>query len=182
MADELSNNQLIDLIRQSPQQAFQYIVDQYHQRLYWHVRRMLIHHEDADDVIQEVMIKVWKHLSSFSGQSAIYTWLYRIATNEALNHIKKQKAQSITKVDQQTHDYLVEQLTADHWFDGDEILTKLQAAIAQLPSTQREVFNLKYFENMKYEDMAEVTGTSVGGLKANYHHAVKKIKAFFDGD
>lgn len=140
--------------------------------MYWHIRKMVLDHDDAHDVLQNTFIKVWKALPKFRGDSKLYTWLYRIATNESLNHLRSQKK---TMADT---DEIAYKLTGDAYFDGDEIQAKLYEAIATLPEKQKAVFNLKYFEEMKYEEMSDVLETSVGALKASYHHAVNKIKAY----
>jgi len=161
--------------------AFNQLVVRYKERLYWHIRKMVISHDDADDVLQNTMIKVWRSLGSFRGESGLYTWLYRIATNEALSFLKQKKKKAFAPwVDME--EQISEKLVADPWFNGDEIQLKLQEAILKLPEKQRIVFNMKYFDNVKYEDMSEILETSVGALKASYHHAVKKIEALLDKD
>ena len=157
--------------------AFLILLSQYKERLYWHIRKIVISHEDADDVLQNTFIKVYKNIGNFKAESKLYSWMYRIATNESITFItKRAKQQSIdiNAVQQQ----LVEQLEADIYFDGDEIQLQLQKAITTLPTKQQLVFNMKYFDNMKYNDMSEVLETSVGALKASYHHAVKKIEKY----
>ncbi len=159
--------------------AFNLIVRKYQERLYWHIRRIIIDHDDSDDVIQNTFLKVWCGLETFREDSQLYTWLYRIATNEALTFIKKKRTKfflPIVDVEQQ----LSRSLESDAYFNGNEIQKKLQEAILKLPDKQRIVFNMKYFEEMKYEEISEVLGTSVGALKASFHHAVKKIEKFFD--
>ncbi|MSQ78561.1 MAG: sigma-70 family RNA polymerase sigma factor [Flavobacteriaceae bacterium] len=158
--------------------AFEQILKKYQRRVYWHIRKMVIDHDDADDVTQNTFIKVWGGLDNFREDSKLFTWMYRIATNEALTFINKKKANLYTDWD--TVEYsLAETITHDPYFNGDNIQMKLQQAILTLPDKQRLVFNMKYFENMKYEQMSEITGTSVGALKASYHHAVKKVEKFF---
>lgn len=154
--------------------AFESILNQYQQRTYWHIRRMVIDHDDADDVTQNTFIKVWENLHKFREDARLYTWIFRIATNEALLFLSKRKTVSI----EETSPELIENLYNSSYFNGNEAELKLQTAILQLPEKQRLVFNLKYFEGMKYEDMEKVTGTSTGALKASYHHAVKKIEDF----
>ncbi|MCM1420075.1 MAG: sigma-70 family RNA polymerase sigma factor [Bacteroides sp.] len=157
-------------------QAFRKIVDRYSQPLYWHIRRMVVYHEDADDVLQNTFIKAWSNIANFRGESKISTWLYKIAYNESLTFLsRKHQSVSLDDVDEN----LVERLECDRYFDGDKVQVMLQEAISTLPDKQRAVFNMKYFKEMKYEEIAEVFGTSVGALKASYHHAVKKIEAFF---
>jgi len=159
------------------QQAFQALVTKYQERLYWHIRKIVINHDDTDDVLQNTFIKVWKGLGNFREESGLYTWLYRIATNESITLINSNKRRSLIPMNE-TSDFLLSKLESDEYFDGDEIQRKLQEAILTLPEKQRIVFNLKYFEEMKYEEMSEILQTSVGALKASYHHAVKKVEEF----
>jgi RNA polymerase sigma-70 factor (ECF subfamily) len=155
--------------------AFEWLLNTYQQKTYWHIRRMVINHDDADDVLQNTMIKVWENLHQFKGNAKLFTWIYRIATNEALNFLNKQKHhQNI----EETSPELLSHLTTTGHFNGSSAELKLQQAILKLPEKQRLVFNLKYFDNMKYEEMSEVLETSVGALKASYHHAVKKIEEY----
>lgn len=156
--------------------GFNLIVEQYQERLYWHIRKMVLVHDDADDVLQNTFIKIWKALDNFRGESKVYTWLYRIATNESLNHIQKNKRKIQNDIDASEADYIM--LQSDPYFDGEEAEMRLWKAIESLPEKQKVVFKLKYFEEMKYDDMSEVLGTSTGALKASYHHAVNKIKEF----
>lgn len=157
--------------------AFSKLVNRYQERLYWHIRRIVIDHDDADDVLQNSFIKAFKNLDRFREDSQLYTWLYRIATNEAITFLKKKRKNIFVSLDDVSHS-LSSKLEADPQMSGDAIQLKLQQAILKLPTKQRLVFNMKYFDEMKYEQIAEVTGTSVGALKASYHHAVKKIEAF----
>ena len=175
-----TDKELIALFREKDQekQAFNLIVLKYQERLYWHIRKIVIIHEDADDVIQNTFIKAWKNLKKFKEKAQLYTWLYRIATNEAFSFIKQKKKNSIVPYDEYEN-YLSNTLESDEYFNGDEIQLKLQKAILSLPEKQRVVFNMKYFDEVKYNDMSEILGTSVGALKASYHHAVKKIEKFF---
>jgi RNA polymerase sigma-70 factor (ECF subfamily) len=161
--------------------AFNQLVARYQERLYWHIRKILLNHEDTDDVLQNTFLKVWRSLSEFRGDSELFTWLYRIATNEALTYLKKKKKQTFSPWDDVEH-MVSENLESDPWFNGDEFQLKLQKAILKLPDKQRIVFNMKYFEEMKYEEMAGILKTSVGALKASYHHAVKKIEAMLGED
>ncbi|MBP3711415.1 MAG: sigma-70 family RNA polymerase sigma factor [Bacteroidaceae bacterium] len=157
--------------------AFTQLVREYQEPLYWQIRRMVVVHDDADDVLQNTFIKAWSALDSFRGESRLQTWLFRIAINESLNHLsKKKQALSLD----QTEGNIANTLASDSYFDGDEVQRQFQEAIGTLPEKQRLVFNLKYFDEMKYEDMSDMLGTSIGALKASYHHAVKKISAFFD--
>jgi RNA polymerase sigma-70 factor (ECF subfamily) len=176
---EISDKELTAQFRdeKTRQVAFRKIVERYQKRLYWHIRRMLIDHDDTDDVLQNCFIKVWKGLDNFKEDSQLYTWLYRIATNETLSFIRQQKAERYVRFGD-VEQSIEGKLEDDNYFSGDAIQKKLQVAIAQLPEKQRLVFTMKYFEDMKYEDMSVVLETSVGALKASYHHAVKKIEAF----
>lgn len=156
------------------EQGYRLLMNAYQEQLYWHIRRLVLTHEDADDVLQNVWIKIFKNISKFEGNSKLYTWMYRIATNEALTFLRnKQRVQS-TSIDDEND--VMRTLMADEYFDGNEIQLRLNAAIATLPEKQKLVFNLRYFDEMNYNDMSEVLGTSVGALKASYHHAVKKIE------
>ena len=157
--------------------AFRLLMTEYKQRLYWHIRKIVLVHEDADDVLQNTFIKVYRNINSFKGDSKLYSWLYRIATNESITFLNKRaKHQQIESEELQQQ--IVNNLQADVYFEGNEIQWKLQKAIAQLPQKQQLVFNMKYFDNMKYQDISEILETSVGALKANYHHAVKKIEKY----
>ena len=160
------------------EQLFNQIVKDYSEKIYWHVRRFVYSHEDADDLVQEIFVKIWKSLPSFRGEANLYTWIYRIATNEALNFLRRRKVRAalmFQSLDEETS----RQIDEDPWFDGTALQRKLAKAVAALPTKQRLVFNMKYFGDMKYEDIAQITGTSVGALKASYHIAVKKISDFF---
>jgi len=143
--------------------------------LYWHIRKIVFDHEDADDVLQNTYIKVFKNIKNFRGESKLFSWMYRIANNEALTFIK-QKSRKLGLSLNEYNEKQVSQLEADVYFEGDAIALKLQLAVANLPEKQRLVFNLKYYEELKYEEISEILETSIGGLKASYHHAVKKIK------
>lgn len=158
------------------EEAFNGIVETYTERLYWHVRRFLCSHDDTDDLLQDIMIKIWTALPSFRGESKLYTWIYRIATNEVLNHLRKQRFKALVSLDSATS-ILERKIDDDAYFNGDEMQRELHKAIQRLPEKQRVVFNLRYFEEMKYEEISEITGTSVGALKASYHHAYVKVKA-----
>ncbi len=161
--------------------AFAMLLEKYQERLYWQIRKIVIGHDDADDVLQNTMLKVWRAMGDFRAESGLFTWLYRIATNEALSFLKQKKKRSFAPwVD--VEQKLSDSLESDEWFNGDEIQLKLQQAILKLPEKQRIVFNMKYFEEMKYEKMSGILGTSVGALKASYHHAVKKIEAMLGED
>ncbi len=155
---------------------FRSLVDQNSESLYWHVRSIVGSHEDADDILQEVFVKVWKALPGFRGDSSVNTWLWRIATNEALSFLRKQKVRAALRFS--SLDAEAERvLDSDPWFAGDEAQRKLAVAVAKLPDKQRAVFCMRYFEELPYEEISEITGTSVGALKASYHQAAEKIKA-----
>jgi RNA polymerase sigma-70 factor (ECF subfamily) len=155
--------------------AFNGIVDSYSERLYWHVRRFVCSHEDTNDLLQDIFIKIWSSLPSFRGDAKIYTWLYRIATNETLNYLRKIKRENAISIDE-VGIMLATRIDEDPHFNGDALQRELHKAIQLLPEKQRLVFNMRYFDELKYEDIAEITGTSVGALKASYHHAYNKIK------
>lgn len=157
--------------------AFNLLVREYQKRLYWHIRKILLDHDDTDDVLQNVFIKVWKNLDGFKGESQLYTWLYRIATNESITFLNQKKKRAGVPLDDVSA-FLANNLESDNYYKGDEIQTLLQKAILTLPDKQRIVFNMKYFDEMKYEEMSEILETSVGALKASYHHAVKKIEEY----
>lgn len=157
--------------------AYTTLVKKYQEKLYWHIRRMVVEHEDANDVLQNTFIKVWKGLDNFREDSQLYTWLYRIATNESLSFLKQLKKKSVVQFDEIAGD-LGNKVKADSHFDANKLEWKLQVAIQQLPEKQRLVFNLRYFDEMPYEEMSAVLDTSVGALKASYHHAAKKIEEF----
>ncbi|MEX2590982.1 MAG: RNA polymerase sigma factor [Chitinophagales bacterium] len=163
------------------EQGFNLLVKTYSEKLYWQIRRMVFLHEDADDVLQNVFIKVWRYLDNFKEDAALHTWLYRIAYNESISFLRKNNKHLVVE-DQEASAYLTEQIKADPYFDGDKLELKLQEAIAALPPKQRMVFILKYYDEMPYNEMSNVLETSEGALKASYHHAVKKIEAFFKED
>ena len=160
--------------------AFTQVIEHYSEPLYWQIRRMVIDHDDANDLLQNTFIKAWTNIDNFRGDAKLSTWLYKIAINESITFINKEKAKNNVSIDEES--FLVNNLEADEWFDGDEIKLRLQKAINLLPEKQRLVFNMRYFDEMKYEDMSEILGTSVGALKASYHHALKKIEQFFSSD
>jgi len=161
--------------------GFRLVVEKYSSKLYWHIRRLVILHEDADDALQNTFINAWKSIGNFRSESSLYTWLYTIATNEALALINKRKRNAAVSIDD-LGAYFENSHEGSTWFDGDEAQIKLQNAILQLPEKQRIVFNLKYFDEMTYEEMSKVLGTSEGALKASYHHAVKKIEKIITWD
>lgn len=157
--------------------AFKELLQQYQERLYWQIRNIVKNHEDADDVLQNTFIKIFRNIDKFKGKSQLYSWMYRIATNEAITFLNNRaKKQSITSEDLQQQ--ILENLENDVYFEGDEIQLKLQKAIATLPEKQQQVFNMKYFQELKYKEISEILETSVGALKASYHHATKKIEEF----
>lgn len=164
----------------SKERAYTELIKRYQERLYWHVRRMVIHHEDANDILQNVFIKVWRNLDDFREEANFYTWLYRIGTNETLTYLEQQKRRSSLSMseNEEGENIYANKLKAEQDFDGNKIEWKLQQAIHSLPEKQKLVFNLRYYDEMPYEKMSEVLGTSEGALKASYHHAAKKIEAF----
>lgn len=176
MQDE--KNFIARLIQAKTQnEAFKELVQCYQKPLYYHIRNIVLNHDDTDDVLQNTFIKVFSNIGNFKGESKLYSWMYRIATNESLTFIEQRaKKQGISNVEVQQKAIL--NLESDVYFEGNEIQIKLQKAIATLPEKQQLVFKMKYFEDMKYENISEILDTSVGGLKANYHHAVKKIEEY----
>jgi RNA polymerase sigma-70 factor (ECF subfamily) len=178
MGEHLDDKELLFQFRTeaTKESAFTLIIKKYQEKLYWHVRRLVIEHEDANDVMQNMFIKVWKNLGNFREDSQLYTWLYRIATNESLTFIAQQKKRASSSLDDATN--LTGKIEADKHFDGNKLEWKLQLAIQQLPDKQRAVFNLRYYDEMPYEEMSKVLNTSEGALKASYHHAVKKVEDY----
>jgi RNA polymerase sigma factor (sigma-70 family) len=158
-------------------EAFNLLLKKYQQKIYWHIRRMVIDHDDADDIAQDVFVKVWKNLPGFRADAQLYTWMYRIATNECITFLNKKKAKNNVSLDD-VDSTLGDTLAASSYFDGDKAQRRLQEALLTLPDKQRLVFNMKYYEDMKYEEISDVVGTSVGALKASFHLAVKKIEAY----
>ena len=158
-------------------EAFNLLLKKYQQKIYWHIRRMVIDHDDADDIAQDVFVKVWKNLSTFRADAQLYTWMYRIATNECITFLNKKKAKNNVSLDD-VDSTLGDTLAASSYFDGDKAQRRLQEALLTLPDKQRLVFNMKYYEDMKYEEISDVVGTSVGALKASFHLAVKKIETY----
>jgi RNA polymerase sigma-70 factor (ECF subfamily) len=174
--EKLLMQQLTDPATQ--RKAFERVVREYSEQLYWQARRIVLTHDDADDVIQNVFLKAWTHLDDFHQDSRLSTWLYRITINESVDFVRRKKNKSVVSTDQEETG-IANMLLADNYFDGDETQALLQEAIAQLPDVQRTVFNLRYYDDMKYSDMSELLKTSEGSLKASYHIAVKKISDFF---
>lgn len=162
----------------SRRSAFERVVRLYSEQLYWQIRRIVLTHDDANDILQNTFLKAWDNLDFFRGDAKLSTWLYRIALNESLNHVTKQANKSQLSLEQIESD-VIGQLESDLYFDGDETELLFQKALTQLPEKQRMIFNLKYFDEMKYEQISDIMGTSIGALKASYHHAVKKIEDFF---
>ena len=159
-------------------EAFNLLINKYQQKIYWHVRRLVIDHDDADDLVQEIFIKVWKNLANFRKDSQLYTWLYRIATNESITFLNRKKQKNNISIDEEESSYLTKSLVEGSYFNGDKVQMKLQKALLTLPDKQRLVFNMKYFDDLKYEEISAILGTSVGALKASFHLAVKKIELY----
>ncbi len=179
MTEEFTDTEILSRFRndETKHYAFNLLMQQYQQKVYWHIRRILIDHDDSNDVVQNVFIKVWRSLDNFREDSKLFTWIYRIATNEAITFLnQKKKRFLIPLVDVEKG--LADSLHQDPLFTGDKIQLILQKAILGLPRQQRIVFNMKYFEGLKYEEISEILGVSVGALKATYHHAVKKIEKY----
>ena len=179
MSTQVEDEEILSKFREDKtrNEAFNLLLKKYQQKIYWHVRRMVIDHDDADDLVQDVFIKIWKNLPGFRNDAQLYTWMYRIATNECITFLNKKKQKNNISLDDMDYE-LADSLSSSDQFSGDQIQRKLQEAILTLPDKQRLVFNMKYFDDMKYEEMSDVLGTSVGALKASFHLAVKKIEAF----
>jgi RNA polymerase sigma-70 factor (ECF subfamily) len=171
------DNDILDLLAADLDRGFRAVVERYSARLYWHIRRLVILHEDADDALQNTFLNAWRNISGFRRRSSLFTWLYAIATNEALSLINRRKRNQSVPMDGLERMFL-NSSEGSTWFDGDEATMRLQNAILKLPEKQRVVFNMKYFDDMTYEQMSRILGTSVGALKASYYHAVKKIENF----
>jgi RNA polymerase sigma factor (sigma-70 family) len=174
-----NDSQLLEQFRkpQTREKAYTLLIKKYQEKIYWHIRRMVVEHEDANDVLQNVLIRVWNGLENFREDSQLFTWLYRIATNESLTFLEQQKKRgSVSLSDMETG--LSNKIRADKHFDANKVEWKLQLAMQQLPEKQRIVFTLRYYDEMPYEEMSKVLETSEGALKASYHHAVKKIEEF----
>ncbi len=159
--------------------AFDTLMRSYGEAVYWQIRKLVVRHEDADDILQNVFLKAWNNLQNFRGDAKLSTWLFKIAINESINFINKEKTRNQLNVEDGDDSFLLNNIEADEYFDGDELQAELLKAVAKLPEKQRLVFNMRYFDEMKYEDISEILGTSVGALKASYHHAVKKIEEVF---
>jgi RNA polymerase sigma-70 factor (ECF subfamily) len=176
----LEDSELLALFQkpESRHYAFNLLVRKYQKKVYMVIRKMVIVHEDADDLTQDVFVKVWHSLDDFKGQSALFTWLYRVAANEALAHLRRKRNRFFLPIHDVEGELLQELRAPSVYLSGDEVQLKLQRALLKLPDKQRFVFNLKYFDNLTYEQIANITGTSIGALKASYHHAVKKIESY----
>lgn len=175
----IAEETLVHQLQQKDTQAkaFEILINTYKERLYWHIRRIVLNHDDTDDVLQNTFIKVYNNIDGFKGNSKLYSWMYRIATNESLTFLQS-KARKLGIGNEELQGKLVENLQSDVYFEGDEIQLKLQHAIATLPERQKLIFNMKYFQEMKYEEISEILETTVGGLKASYHLAAKKIESY----
>ena len=161
--------------------AFTKVVEAYSEKLYWLIRKMVLSHEDANDILQNTFLKAWSNLDNFRGDAKFFTWIYKIAVNENITFLNRQRAMNNISLDD-ADVFMLERLSGDEYFDGDAVQLKLEEAILRLPEKQRIVFLMKYHDEMKYDDMSEILGTSVGALKASYHHAVKKIETFLTQD
>jgi RNA polymerase sigma factor (sigma-70 family) len=179
----LEDKELLEKVRmpETKNYGFNLLVHAYQQKVYWHVRKMVIDHDDADDITQEVFIKIYKHIDTFREDSQLFTWIYRIATNECLSFLQRKKRRFFLPIGDVEAE-LTSKLDSSPYLSGDEIQLRLQKALLKLPDKQRIVFNMKYFEDLTYEEISEITNTSVGALKASYHHAVKKIEEFLQSD
>jgi len=173
---QLTDKEIVEQIKSgnNPDIAFRQLVSRYQEQLYWVIRRIVLNHDDTDDVLQNVFVKAWKGIPKFREDANLYTWLYRIAHNESITFINKKKKEN--NVDIETESYHLKASESDYIMDSDEIQMKLEAALLTLPEKQRSVFHMKYYEEMKYDQISEIVGTSVGALKASYHLAVKKIE------
>jgi RNA polymerase sigma-70 factor (ECF subfamily) len=181
MSSSYNEQEVLNLLQNesTQRQGFEQVVRQYSEQLYWQIRRMVLSHEDANDLLQNTFMKAWANIEYFRGDAKLSTWLYRIALNECLTFLNKQRAAATVSIDDQAANAL-QGLESDSYFSGEKAQQTLQQALLTLPDKQRMVFNLKYYQEMKYEEMSEVFGTSVGALKASYHHAVKKIEKFLE--
>jgi len=161
--------------------AFEKVVSYYSEKLYYQIRKLVISHDDANDILQNTFIKAWMNIGFFRGDASLSTWLFKIAHNESITFLNKLHTQNNVSIDE-TDSYLIEKLESDEYFDGDDIQMQLQKAVLSLPDKQRAVFNLRYYDEMQYDEISDILGTSVGALKASYHHAVKKIEEFLNQD
>ena len=179
MKTKFEEEDILELLRkpETQKEGFALIVEEYSERLYWQIRKMVYSHEDANDILQDVFIKAWLNIEKFRGDAKLSTWLYKIAINESITFINRSKAKHNLSIDD-SDSFLLNQLEGDEYFDGDEAQLLLQKAVISLPDKQKLVFQMKYFEELKYDEISEMLGTSVGALKASYHHAVKKVESF----
>ena len=174
----MSDREILELYNKGErQQAFNILVRTYSERMYWHARQMVFDHEDANDILQNSFIKVWEALPNFRGESKLYTWLYRIVANESLTFLKKRRIHSILSFENYSQS-IENKLIADPLFNGNKLQLALQKAVSALPPKQRNVFILKFFQELKYDEISEITGISIGSLKASYHHASEKVKKY----
>jgi len=178
-----SENEIVEQLRNpdTRREAFTRVVEEYSEKLYWLIRKMVLSHDDANDILQNTFLKAWTNLDLFRGEAKLYTWMYKIALNENITFLNRQRMMNNISIDD-ADVFMLEKLQGDEYFDGDELQLKLEEAVLTLPEKQRIVFHMKYHEEMKYEDMSKILGTSVGALKASYHHATKKIEAFLTKD
>lgn len=178
-AADIPDEQILGLLQGGSsldvERGLRLMMDKYQERLYWSIRKMVYNHEDANDVLQNCFIKAYRNIKGFEGKSKLYTWLYRIGMNESITFLNKKKRQATSSLDDEENT-VANSLTSDEYFDGNKAQQKLREAIERLPEKQMTVFKLRYYEEMPYEEMSDLLGTSVGGLKASYHHAVKKIE------
>lgn len=179
-ARDIKDEQLLQLLKHksTEEKGFRLVVLKYQERLYWQIRKIVPEHADANDVLQNCFVKLYRNIASFEGRSSLYTWLYRVATNEAITYVNKQKRHQANSIDNEELQ-LANTLHADTYFDGQEAQLLLQRAVAALPAKQRTVFEMRYYGEKSYQEMANELTTSVGALKASYHHAVKKIESYF---
>lgn len=179
----IDEKKLIGLLqdKSTAHKAFDTLVSEFSEPLYWHIRKMVVNHNDTNDLLQNVFLKAWKNIHNFRGDAKLSTWLYKIAVNESLNFLNHER-QKRDISDDNADEFLLNNIESDEYFDGDAVEIKLQEAIATLPEKQRIVFLMRYYDEMKYEEMSEILGTSVGALKASYHHAVKKITSKLEID
>ena len=179
MKTNFNEEEILEQLRNpdTQRQGFAHLVNEYSERLYWQTRKMVYYHDDANDILQDVFIKAWLNIEKFRGDAKLSTWLYKIAINESITFINRSKAKLNLSIDD-ADSFLLDKLEGDEYFDGDEAQLLLQKAIVTLPEKQRLVFQMKYFNEMKYDEMSDILGTSVGALKASYHHAVKKVERF----
>lgn len=179
MKTKLNEEDILELLRnpETQREGFAQVVEEYSERMYWQIRKMVYSHEDANDILQDVFIKAWLNIDKFRGDAKLSTWLYKIAINESITFINRSKAKLNLSIDDEDS-FLIDKLEGDEYFDGDNAQLLLQKAVVTLPEKQRLVFQMKYFNELKYNEISEILGTSVGALKASYHHAVKKVEKF----